>query len=423
MKEQKDIFNRIKDNQHKLEERPAPQLWDRLEERLDQAEEKPLAIRSQLYRRLSVVAALIALVGMIGLVNLLMQQNAGQDNAMAEMTAAPKQWEDLNRNADSKTEAWYRYAASQHRLNQRPSIQEGAPSKKLVAQKMGPQSTFFADHRDSNTNATVDQFAFNSKANNATSIRNESQMPKEEAASAKTAVANGSDPISSSAATSTVMAMNEIGEEIANTANDEKRNDEAELYVYDASDQAVGYANPAARKKQKPSANGTRYQAAGVAKEKYAKVLGGIQQFSWLLGKWENETGAKRSTESWEMINEFTIAGKGELTVNGQTTFTEAMTIQKVDQELYYVMVLDESGKTVRYKLKSFQQNEAVFENTQIDFPKQVILRQLDSGNYVTVLQNNNPTKVGESQQIYLNNRNAIRKEQFERKMSRAKGK
>ncbi len=96
------------------------------------------------------------------------------------------------------------------------------------------------------------------------------------------------------------------------------------------------------------------------------------------------------------------------------------MRIEQVDDELYYILALDEKGQSIRYRLKNFTPEEVVFENESISFPNQVILRpNPENNNFTTLLQNNTPTQLNTRQQQYFQNRNQINSEQIKRTLNR----
>ncbi len=445
MKGQKDIFDHIKDNQHKLDERPRRELWDRLENRLDETDQKAAPVRSILYRRLSLVAAVLALGGLFSLVSLLLQNNNNQNMATAESFATPKQWEDLA-TADNE-KGWHKYADFQRRINTNPSITEGAPHKKLVAQAHFSgryQDTRFAnDVRSDSNNRTNVQTPSASAP-----IAEANISAQENISSYSTSTSESVEEIQETPMTMVegeveadmvILEEEEMAEEAAKVASkpapSEKDVHVAQAYAKkEAQAEALAKRKMSARKKQSDEARKAKEYAAATAQGKVSDSYNtrknkmaveandqiGLNQFKWLLGQWTaNDQHA--SIEAWKMVDEFTIEGKGFLVINGDTTFTEGMTIQKIDQDLYYVLALDQTGTTVKYKLKTYTEQEAVFENTEIAFPNLVILRKNNTANYSTILQNTSPVQINEQQQNYFQNRNVIRKEQVKRVMRRMK--
>ncbi len=174
----------------------------------------------------------------------------------------------------------------------------------------------------------------------------------------------------------------------------------------------------------------------------------GLEQFQWLLGKWEaqgtstpsrsfshqddNTTAdrrinaareipsSQRSTEEWHQVDPFTIEGNGYVLIDGVAQFKESMQIKKIGSDLYYSLEIDQTGQTQQYLLKSFNKGEIIFENKALTFPKQVILRP-DASNrhFTTLLQNSSPSQLNSEQQQYFQQRNQISTEQIRRELSR----
>ena len=67
MKHKKDISDLIRENQHKLNERPSPRAWRRLESKLDNQRSRH---QTSVYKQFAMVAAVIALVAVASLITL-----------------------------------------------------------------------------------------------------------------------------------------------------------------------------------------------------------------------------------------------------------------------------------------------------------------------------------------------------------------
>lgn len=65
MKKERDIFDLFRENQHKLSQKPSPQTWQKLENRLNRRN-----LHSGMTSWFSIAAALLLLVGVIGLLTL-----------------------------------------------------------------------------------------------------------------------------------------------------------------------------------------------------------------------------------------------------------------------------------------------------------------------------------------------------------------
>ena len=142
-----------------------------------------------------------------------------------------------------------------------------------------------------------------------------------------------------------------------------------------------------------------------------------IRLFEWIIGEWKDETGS--STEKWFKTDQFTISGSGLFTINGETIFTEGMKIKKIDDYIYFITATDESGTKNFYRLISYDAQEAVFENPNLEFPNQVILQRLSDDDFLTIMQNQKPAEISTPKQNYFQNRNQISKERAYRNMKR----
>ena len=134
MKRQKDIFDLFRENQSKLNERPSPQAWRRLESRLDAHRNRN---RVSLYRQLFMVAAVIALVALTSLLTVLADKN--QQQYQADNIYATEQ---LNAPAPAEQQEALKIAEFSRKSHDRMSnpIQEGAARQKLIPSKISPDN-------------------------------------------------------------------------------------------------------------------------------------------------------------------------------------------------------------------------------------------------------------------------------------------
>lgn len=146
--------------------------------------------------------------------------------------------------------------------------------------------------------------------------------------------------------------------------------------------------------------------------------LNDIRLFEWLIGEWVNDNG--KSAEEWTRTDELTISGKGSFMVNGEVLFTESMKIRKIDNSLYFIVAVDSTNTENYYRLTRYNGNEAVFENSNLGFPNQVIIQRNSDDNFSTIMQNSAPTQITDPQQGYLLNRNQITNERAFRNLKRA---
>lgn len=131
MKEQKDIFDLFKENQHKLEERPPRRTWQRLERRLD-VQKKTNGF--PVYRQLAMVAAMLVFV-LVCAVLLLLPKHGEPQLVLNEVEAVPL--EDLVF-SDVDEKAMQVVEFTRHLKNRKSNpIAEGNRAKKLFVSYSG----------------------------------------------------------------------------------------------------------------------------------------------------------------------------------------------------------------------------------------------------------------------------------------------
>ena len=135
----KNLFDDIRDNQHKLDQLPSRDAWTKLEARLD-AQERPAKVRRlPLMGLISVAASVLLLVGLVFVAS---QTLLPMPNRMAqtESIPLPQSVEDLPLLASNEPVFSAQMAEYQRRINANPRglIKEGGYHKKLVAQNLNP---------------------------------------------------------------------------------------------------------------------------------------------------------------------------------------------------------------------------------------------------------------------------------------------
>ncbi len=133
MKDKKDISDLIRDNQHKLEERPSARTWERLESKLDNQRSRG---NTFLYRQIAMAAAVVALVAVISLITVLSDKQSSQF-ANAKEANPIENWivQDLETVYTDASTNVRLVVEFQKELKERYAnpIQEGTQAKKLLA--------------------------------------------------------------------------------------------------------------------------------------------------------------------------------------------------------------------------------------------------------------------------------------------------
>lgn len=128
MKQQKDIFDLFRESKHKLDEAPNPQVWRRLEKRL---ETRRAARGGSIYRIMAMAAGVLLLIGVFSLLPAL-EQNSRDETALV-LNTPPSEMEDLV--VDPQTDRQIIKVVEFSRQYQDRMVQpieEGSSNKKLV---------------------------------------------------------------------------------------------------------------------------------------------------------------------------------------------------------------------------------------------------------------------------------------------------
>jgi len=105
-----------------------------------------------------------------------------------------------------------------------------------------------------------------------------------------------------------------------------------------------------------------------------------INDFSFLAGCWETTLRGNDVSEHWMKPAGGTMFGMGRVVTQGKTIEFEFTQIREdKDGSIYYVA--KPSGQAeASFRLVSFKNKEAIFENPQHDFPRRIIYRQQPDG-------------------------------------------
>lgn len=127
MKHQKDIFDLFRNSQHKLQERPSPEAWRRLERRLDQRRSRH---RPAISRSLAIAAAILVLIALISVLSIIVDKRASNYmalNGIGEMPMENLVFTDVDREALKVVEFTHEYQAQVAY-----PVREGTFGKKLI---------------------------------------------------------------------------------------------------------------------------------------------------------------------------------------------------------------------------------------------------------------------------------------------------
>lgn len=111
-----------------------------------------------------------------------------------------------------------------------------------------------------------------------------------------------------------------------------------------------------------------------------------LDDLAWLAGCWQDERGNRFREENWTKPKGGTMLGIGRQVRDGKTTEYEFMRIHEDKGEIYFTA--KPSGQPeASFKLVSFADGKATFENPQHDFPTRVIYGKQPDGSLVARIE------------------------------------
>lgn len=128
MKKQDNIVDLFRKNQHKLNERPSPQAWKKLERRLDQKNRGGKRPSASIYRLFMMMAAAIALVFFV-----VTLANMAEKNANLQAVVIPETIP--NEVATNSTVSAEQAFRNKHQELLTQSIEEGSTDRLLLTKK------------------------------------------------------------------------------------------------------------------------------------------------------------------------------------------------------------------------------------------------------------------------------------------------
>ncbi|MEO1412331.1 MAG: DUF6265 family protein [Bacteroidota bacterium] len=442
MKRKQDIEQFFRDQQHKLDERPPSRAWDRLEQRLEQQRTPQSSRQDQGGRTrrlrprltwLSMAASLLLLVAMLTTISLFFRNTTTE---MSTAQALPAPVMEVLQPYDDQTGVYTIAVSFQRHLNQSPrqlNFAEGTKAKKL---RSTPDKT--PEYR-SGIAAAGPRLKAAPKRRETAIAKTKRQANGAAEPTAKDRTYDATPPPQAySADTDTY--LNTDSTQVVASAAPPNPSDDAISSGSVAADAPAGESTEVAAQLAEPSDPSLEIDPNEVPINSDVTQLNvttnillyegqgnNIDQFRWLIGQWSEKIDADRETvEEWRQTDAFTIEGKGKLVVNGDTTFTEGMKIQKIGENLYFILALDEREREVKFRLRSYNQSVAIFETEQPAMMNQLILQQAGFNNFSTTLQNVTP-QVEVADEIpeyrYLQNRNYVEPERqrISRSLSRVR--
>ncbi len=113
--------------------------------------------------------------------------------------------------------------------------------------------------------------------------------------------------------------------------------------------------------------------APGMRAQQAAKPT--VQALGWISGCWESTRGKRYNEEHWMKAAGNTLLGMSRTVNDGRTQEFEFLRIHEDKGDIYYTA--KPSGQPeASFKLISWKEHEAVFENPTHDFPQRIIYRR-----------------------------------------------
>lgn len=111
-----------------------------------------------------------------------------------------------------------------------------------------------------------------------------------------------------------------------------------------------------------------------------------IADLAWLTGCWDGSGGNREYLEQWMRPSGQTMLGMSRTVIGGKTVEFEFVQIREREGDLFYIA--KPSGQSeASFKLIKYNNQEAVFENPQHDFPQRVIYRLEKDGSLAAAIE------------------------------------
>lgn len=99
-----------------------------------------------------------------------------------------------------------------------------------------------------------------------------------------------------------------------------------------------------------------------------------LNNFDWLLGKWQTENAQTLTTEIWHKISKNTFEGTGQTANNLETLRLLAMS-----GDIFYLAKVSHNLVPIAFKLIECKDKSFTFANHQHDFPNKIEYRRINN--------------------------------------------
>ena len=118
-----------------------------------------------------------------------------------------------------------------------------------------------------------------------------------------------------------------------------------------------------------------------------------LSDFNWLIGAWKRETSRGTLYEKWTQVSDQTIEGESYRINNGAKKFTEFLRLHQFGNEIFYTAKVPHNAFPTPFKLIQSNDQKAVFENPDHDFPQRVIYMRNGAGSFHARIEGKNNGK------------------------------
>jgi hypothetical protein len=99
-----------------------------------------------------------------------------------------------------------------------------------------------------------------------------------------------------------------------------------------------------------------------------------LESLTWLVGNWNFKNSELNINESWERVSDKTFEGSGQTYSFKKNKIVSSETLRLVEMsgKIFYVAKVKSNDSPIAFKLTHCNENTAIFENSQHDFPKKI---------------------------------------------------
>ncbi len=102
-----------------------------------------------------------------------------------------------------------------------------------------------------------------------------------------------------------------------------------------------------------------------------------LNNLQWLLGTWSRTNAKGTSFETWEKVADDLYRGFGTAQAQDsrQIRLLESLLLTQMSDDIFYIAKVAENPFPVSFKLTSWSETHAIFENLEHDFPQKLDYR------------------------------------------------